>query len=71
VSDKIKKNEMDGACSIYGAGRGMYRVLVRKPGGKRPMGRPRCRSEDSVKMDLEEVGCGVVDWIDVVQDRDR
>jgi len=65
------KNEMDRACGIYGMGRGVYRVLVGKPGGKSPLGRPRHRWEDNVKMDLEEVGCGGMDWIDVVQDRDR
>ena len=42
-----------------GEGRGMCRVLVGKPGGKRPMGRPRHRWEDNIKMDLQEVGCGV------------
>ena len=52
-------------------GRNMYRVLVGKPEGKRPLGRPRRRWEDNIKMDLEEVGCGGMDWIDVVQDRDR
>jgi hypothetical protein len=45
-----------------GEGRGVYRVLVRKPEGKRPLGRPRCRWEDNIKMDLHEVGCGVMDW---------
>jgi hypothetical protein len=43
--------------------RGMYRVLVGKPEGKRPLGRPRRRWEDNIKMDLQEVGCGVMDWI--------
>jgi hypothetical protein len=42
-----------------------------KPEGKRPLGRPRRRWEDIIKMDLQEVGCGGVDYIDVVQDRDR
>jgi hypothetical protein len=51
-----------------GEGRGAYRVLVGKPGGKRPMGRSRRRWED-VRMDLE-VGCGCEDWIGLVQDRD-
>jgi hypothetical protein len=41
-----------------GEGRVMYRVLVVKPEGKRPLGRPRCRWEDNIKMDLQEVGCG-------------
>jgi hypothetical protein len=46
-----------------GEGRGMYKVLVGKPEGKRPLGRPRCRWEDNIKMDLQEVGCGGMDWI--------
>ena len=50
--------------------RGVYRVLEGKPEGKRPLGRPRRRLEDNIKMDLQEVGCGVMDWIDVAQDRD-
>ena len=50
---------MGGACGAYGEGRGVHRVLVGKPEGKRPMGRPRCRCEDNIKMDLQEVG-GVV-----------
>jgi hypothetical protein len=44
---------------------------VGKPGGKRPFGRPRCRWEDNIKMDLQEVGCGGTDWIDLAQDKDR
>jgi hypothetical protein len=49
---------MGGACSTYGERRGVYRVLVGKPEGKRPLGRPRRRWEDNVKMDLQEVECG-------------
>jgi hypothetical protein len=52
-------------------GRGVYRVLVGKPEGKRPLGRPRCRWDDNMKMDLQKVGCGSMDWIELVQDRDR
>jgi hypothetical protein len=48
-----------------------YRVLVGKPEGKRPLGRPRRRWEDNIKMDLQEVECGVMDWIDLAQVRDR
>jgi len=48
-----------------------YMVLVGKPEGKRPLGRPRRRWEDNIKMDLQEVGCGGMDWIDLAQDRDR
>ena len=51
-------------------GRGLYRVLVRKPEGKRPLGRPRRRWEDNIKMDLQAVECGGMDWIDLAQDRD-
>jgi len=50
-------------------GRGVYRVLVGKPEGKRPLGRPRRRWEDNIQMDLQEVGCGDMDWIELAQDR--
>ena len=51
-------------------GRGVYRVLVVKSEGKRPLGRPRRRWEDNVKMDHQEVGCGGMDWIELAQERD-
>ena len=54
-----------------GDSRGVYRVLVGKPEGKRPLGRPRLRWEDNIEMDLQEVGNGGMDWIDMAQDRDR
>jgi hypothetical protein len=54
-----------------GEGRGAYRILVGRPEGRRPLGRPRCRWEDNIKMDLQEVGWGDMDWIDTTQDRDR
>jgi hypothetical protein len=54
-----------------GEGRAMYRVLVEKHEGKRPLGRPRRRWNDNIKMDLQEVGCGGMDWIELAQDRDR
>ena len=52
-------------------GRGVHSVLVGKPERKRPLGRPRPRWENNIKMDLQEVGCWVMDWIELAQDRDR
>jgi len=54
-----------------GERRGVYRVLVGKPEGKGPLGRPRRRWEDNIKMDLQELECGGMDWIELAQDRDR
>jgi hypothetical protein len=54
-----------------GERRGAYRALVGKPEGRRPLGRPRRRWEDNIKMDLREVGWGSMDWINLAQDRDR
>jgi hypothetical protein len=48
----------------------VYRVLVGKPEGRRPLGRPRRRWVDNIRMDLQEVGCGCVDWMELAQDRD-
>jgi hypothetical protein len=62
---------MGGACSTYREGRVVYRVLVCKSEGKRPLGRPRYRWEDDVRMDLQVVGCGCGEWIGLNQDRDR
>jgi hypothetical protein len=50
--------------------RGAYNILVGRPEGRRPLGRPRLRWEDNIKMDLREIGFGDVDWIDLAQDRD-
>ena len=61
AGDKIEKNEMGWACGAYGKERGVYRVLVGKPEGKRPLGRPRRRWVDNIRMDLQEVGCGYMD----------
>ena len=54
-----------------GVWRGVHRVLVGKPEGKRPLGRPRGRWEDNIKMDLQEVGGSCGDWMELAQDRDR
>ena len=62
---------MGWACGAYGWGEGVYRVLVGKPEGRRPLGRPRRRWADNIRMDLQEVGCVYMDWIGPAQDRDR
>jgi hypothetical protein len=56
-------------CSVYGEEKGVYRVLVGKPEGKRPLERPRRRWEDNIKTDIQEVGCGDMNWIGLAQDR--
>ena len=62
---------MGGHVARIGGRRGVYRFLVGKPEGKRPLGRPKRKWEDNIKTDLQEVGCGYMDWIEVAQDRDR
>jgi hypothetical protein len=62
---------MGGACRADGEERGVCRVLVGKPEGKRPLERPRRRLEDNIKIDLQEVGYWGMDWIELAQDRDR
>ena len=57
--------------ACMGEGRGVHRFMVGKPEGKRPLGRPRRRWEDNNKMDLQEVGEGCGDWMELAQDRDR
>ena len=59
-----------GHVARMGEGSGVHRVLVEKPEGKRPLGRPRRRWEDNIKMDFQEVGGGCGDWMELAQDRD-
>src|SRR5215469_4068223 len=67
---KSRRMRWVGHVARMSEGRGVHRVLVGKPEGKRPMGRPRRRSEDNIKMDLQEVGGGRGDWMELDQDRD-
>ena len=62
---------MGGACSAYGGQKRLCRVFVGKPERYRPLWRERRRWEDNIKMDLQEVGCGCIDWIKLAKDRDR
>ena len=68
---KWRRMRWAGHVACMGEERGVYRVLVGKPEGRRPMGRPRRRWVDNIMMDLQEVGCGYMDWIGLAQDRDR
>ena len=68
---KSRRMRWAGHVARMGEERGVYRVLVGKPEGKRPLGRPRRRWVDNIRMDLQEVGCGYMDWIGLAQDRDR
>ena len=62
---------MGWACGAYGWGEGVYRLLLGKSEGRRPLGRPRLRWVDNIRMDLQEVECGYMDWIGLAQDRER
>ena len=62
---------MGGHVARMGEKSGAYRILVGRPEGRRPLGRPRRRWEDNIKIDLREVGGGCMDWIELAQDRDR
>ena len=64
------RDHIFGHVARMGEERGVYRVLVGKPEGRRPLGRPRRRWVDNIRMDLQEVGCGYMDWIGLAQDRD-
>jgi hypothetical protein len=73
IIKQIKSRRMmwAGHVARMGEERNVYRVLMGKPEGKRPLGRPRRRWENGIRMDLREIGWGSVDWIQFVQDRDR
>jgi hypothetical protein len=68
---KSRRMRWAGHVARMGEGRNVYRVLVGRPEGRRPLGRPRRRWEDGIKMDLGEIGWGGVEWIHLAQDRDR
>jgi hypothetical protein len=68
---KARRMRWAGHVARMGEGVGAYRILVGRPEGRRPFGRPRCRWEDNIKMDLQEVGWEGVNWIDMGQVRDR
>ena len=68
---KSRRMRWAGHVARMGEGRVVHRVLVRKPEGKRPLGRPRRRWEDNINMELLEVGRGCGDWMELAQDRDR
>ena len=68
---KSRRVRWAGHVARIGEDRGVHRVLVGKPEGKRPLGRPRHRCEDNIKMDLQEVGGGRGDWMELARERDR
>jgi hypothetical protein len=68
---KSRVMRWEGHVACMGEGKNVFRVLVGKPKGKRPLERPRCRWEDGLKMDLREIGWGDVEWIHLAQDRDH
>jgi hypothetical protein len=68
---KSRRMRWAGHVAQMGENRNAYRLLVGKPEGKRPLGRPRCRWADNIKIDLLEIGWGGVDWIGLAQDRDK
>ena len=68
---KSRRMRLSAPVARMGEEKVAYRVLVGKPEGKRPLGRPRRKWVDNIRMDLQEVGCGYLDWIGLAQDRDR
>ena len=68
---KLRRMRWAWHAARMGEERGVYRVLVGKPEGRRPLGRPRRRWVDNIRMDRQQVGCGYMDWIGLAQDRDR
>ena len=68
---KSRRMRWAGNVARMGEERGVYRILVGKPKGRRPMGRPRRRWVDNIRMDLQEVGCGYMDWIGLAQDIEK
>jgi len=68
---KLRRMRWAGHMACMGEERGMYRVLLVKPEGRRPLGRHRRRWVDNIRMDLRKAGCGYMDWIGLAQDRDR
>jgi hypothetical protein len=68
---KSRRLRWAGQAARMGEGRGAYRILVGRPEGRRPLGRPKRRWEDNIKVDIREVGCGGMNWIELAQDRDR
>jgi hypothetical protein len=70
-NNQVKEDEVSGSCSPNGEKRNAHRLLVGKPEGKRPLGRPRRRWVDNIKMDLLKIRWGGVDWIGLGQERDK
>jgi hypothetical protein len=67
---KSRRMRLAGHAARIGEGRGLYKVLVGKPDEKRPLGRPKRRWGYNIKMDVQEMGCGSMDWIELAQDTD-
>jgi len=67
----MRRMRWAGHVARMGEEREVYRALLGKPERKKSMGRPRCRWVDNIRMDLQELGCGYMDWIGLAQDRDR